>query len=241
MWWVDDGLKVSDSEHSQVGDSKSSNHGLGWSELVDLCLFGQFLDGLGDLGQSLGISVWNEGSEQSVLSIDGDIDINSVKLSDEGVIPSGINSWNLLEGESAGLDDEIVDGELVFSILCLLIKLLAQLEERVDFALLGKIVMWDLLLGLSQASSSDLANGRVRNIGIRSTSNWSRLRWSRCLSWLSLGRSSLLGGFVGDGLEDVSFDDAISWSGSLEGVDVDIVLSGLSSRSRACHQAARGF
>ena len=164
---VNDGSEVLDTVHAHVGDGEGTALVLVGGELVGAGTGSEVLDLVRDSGQTLGLGAGDNGGDQTRRSRGGDADIGAVVLSDRVVHPRAVGLGNGLEGKGGSLDNEVVDRELVL-VLGLLVEDLAELQDLVHLHLDGNVVVRDVLLGLGQTLSNDLAHVGERDVGVGS-------------------------------------------------------------------------
>lgn len=196
MWGVDDGCELLDAHHAHVGDGEGAALVLVGGELVGTSAGDEILDLVGDGGQALGVGVGDNGGDQASGGRGGDANVGGVVpifpkgskvnmagdkqmlaneqlrhvilLSDGVVHPGAVGLGDGLEGKSGGLDDEVVDGQLVL-VLGGLVEDLAELQDLIHLELDGDVVVGDGLLGLGQTLSNDLAHVGERDVGVSSS------------------------------------------------------------------------
>jgi hypothetical protein len=66
----------------------------------------------GDLGQRLGVAIPEDGGDEAFVEGDGDADVRTVEDADGLALELGIDARILEEGQRAGLDDQVGDGDL---------------------------------------------------------------------------------------------------------------------------------
>jgi hypothetical protein len=102
-------------------------------------------------------------------------------LSNEVTLPCGVNFRNLLKSKSRGLDDKVIDRELVLAITRL-VKNLTQLRGLIHVDFNSHVVVRNLLLGFGQTASNNLSHAGCRNVGKSITSGILRSVSGRDLS-----------------------------------------------------------
>ena len=214
---VDNSAELVDAEPSKVGDGESSSGELGGGEFTFATLGGEVLDGVVDVDEAKRFNVRDEGGEETVVGVDGDVDVAGVKLTSGLFHPRAVALGDLLQSQTTGLDDKVVDGELVSSISFLVEAStdgLQLVHPHVD----AQIVVRDLLLGLGEPLSNDFTDVGVRVV---------------------LEASDRL--LTTGGVHDISSDDALVGPGSLHSAKVNTLSRSDSlSERRGNHTAPRG-
>ena len=198
---VDDSAELVNTEASEVGDGESSSGELSGGELTFTALGGEVLDGFVDAGQTEGFNVGDEGSEETVVGVDSNVDVTGVELTNGGLHPGAVALGDLLQSQRGSLDDEVVDGELVSSI-SLLVKTRTDLLQFVHPHIDGQIVVRDLLLGFGEPLSNNLTDVGVGDV-LKGSSRLSTTR----------------------GVHDISSDDALVGASALDRAKVDTLSS----------------
>lgn len=213
---VDDGSEALNSGvHAHVGDSEGTTLVLLGLELVLAGALAKVLDLVGDAGQTQALDVLDNGGDQTRGGSNSNADVGGAVLTDDGLAallaPAGVDLGNLHEGDGAGLDQEIVDGELVLAIGGG-VQGLAQLEQLGHGQGGGHKVVGVVGHGLLEAVGNGLAHGGNGDILEGRTSGGT----TRGLVLLNI----LLG-------------DHSAAAGALEGLDGDTLLQSQSLGSRA--------
>lgn len=133
-------------------------------------LLGKLLDLVGDGLQSAALDTGDNGRDQASGSRDGNRDIDSGELANAVTAPAGVDSGYLHGSNSNGLDEEVVDRQLVLAVRGA-VQGLAQLHQLVDRQRAGDEEVGVVLDGLLQTASNDLAHtadGNVLVCGARS-------------------------------------------------------------------------
>src|SRR6185295_6429041 len=110
---------------------------------------------IGNDAKRLFLSVTNDRCDQPALNSDRDADIRMLVLQHAAVEPAHISVRDLDERECERLDHEVIDRELearfaIGALWCRRIDLLTGLEQFVDLAIYGEIVMRDRELRLQE-------------------------------------------------------------------------------------------
>lgn len=155
---VDNGSEVVHGRvHAHVGDGDGTALVLLGLELVVASLLGQLLDLAGDGLEATGIDTSDNRSDEAVGGGDGNGDINGVELADGALAPAGVGGRDLLAGDTDGLDEEIVDGQLVLALRGA-VERLAELHELADGQAAGDEEVRVLLGRLDEAAGNGLAH-----------------------------------------------------------------------------------
>lgn len=130
---VDDGSEaLNGGVHAHVGDGEGTSLVLLRLELVLAGTLAKVLDLVGDAGQTQALNVLDNGGDQTGGGSNSNADVGGVVLTDDGLAvllaPAGVDLGNLQESNGAGLDEEVVDRELVLA-LSGGVQGLAQLEK----------------------------------------------------------------------------------------------------------------
>ena len=159
---VDDSGEALDSGvHTHVGDGESAALVLLGLKLVLARTLAKVLDLLGDAGESETLNVLDNGGDQTSGGRHSDADVSGLVLTDHGLAvllaPAGVNLGDLQKGNSACLDQEVVDGKLVLTVSGS-VEGLAELQELGNRESGGDEVVRVLGHGLLQAVGDGLAH-----------------------------------------------------------------------------------
>lgn len=159
---VDDGGEALDGGvHAHVADGEGTALVLLGLKLVVTSTLAQVADLVRDARQTETLDTLNNGGDQAGGGRNGNADVNGVVLADDGLAvlldPAGVDLGHLHEGGGTGLDQEIVDGQLVLAVSGG-IQSLAQLEELGNREGGGDEVVGVLGHGLLQAVGDGLAH-----------------------------------------------------------------------------------
>lgn len=155
---VDDGSEVVDGRvHAHVGDGDGTALVLLRLELVVAGLLGQLLDLAGNGLEATGVNAGDDRGDEAVGSGDGDGNVNGVELADSTLAPAGVGGRDLLAGNANGLDQEVVDGELVLAVRRG-VESLAKLQELANGESAGDEEVRVLGGGLDEAAGNGLAH-----------------------------------------------------------------------------------
>ena len=148
--------------HAHVADGEGAALVLLGLELVLAGTLAKVLDLVGDAGETETGDVLDNGGDQTNGSGHSDANVSGLVLADDGLavnlLPAGVDLGNLLEGNGASLDEEVVDGELVLA-LGGGVQSLAELHELSDRQGGGDEVVGVLGHGLLQTVGDGLAHG----------------------------------------------------------------------------------
>jgi hypothetical protein len=221
LWWVDDGGELGDGVvHAHVGDGDGAALVLLWGELA---VSGALAEGLGfvrDLGEALGVGVSEHRRDEAGWRGNGDRHVNALVLADDALLfqPGRVDLWDGLVGERDGLDEDVVDGDLVL-VLGHRVQRRAQLHELADRHGRRHDVVWVGLLGLRQALGDGLSHRRDWDVlvcgGGGGSWGWGSRTWSGGCG----GRGRLV-------VLDVALDDAAVGAGALDVLERDALLEG---------------
>ena len=101
--------------------------------------------------------------EETALNGHGDSDVGWLELDDPITGPDRVGVRHRLEGQGAGLDDEVIDAELDATGFELLVGLRTEPEEFVQHDVSAKVEMRDCLLGLAKSRGNHLAHSVERD------------------------------------------------------------------------------
>ena len=165
---VDDGGEaLNGGVHAHVADGEGTALVLLGLELVVTSTLAQVADLVGDAGETKTLDVLDNGGDQTGGSGHGNADVSGVVLADDGLAvnldPAGVDLGHLHEGGGAGLDQEVVDGQLVLAV-SRGIQGLAQLHQLGDREGSGDEVVGVLGHRLLQAVGDGLAHRADGNV-----------------------------------------------------------------------------
>lgn len=210
---VDDSSEVVNGVvHAHVGDGDGAALVLLGLELVLTGLLGEFLDRAGDGLEATALNASDDGGDEASGGRDSDGDVNRVELADGLATPAGVDGRDLLGGNGDGLDEEIVDRQLVLT-LGRAVESLAELQQLGDGERARDEEVGVVLDRLLETAGNDLANSADREVFVDSAG------------------SSGSGG--ASGLLDIVLGDLAALAGALESLEADTVLSGESDGGRA--------
>lgn len=205
----DSGEALDSSVHAHVGDGESAALVLLGLKLVLAGTLAKVLDLLGDAGESETLNILDDGGDQTGGGRHSDTDVSGVVLTDHGLAvllaPAGVNLGDLQKGNSACLDQEVVDGKLVLT-LSGSVKGLTELQKLGNRESGGDKVVGVLGHGLLQTVGNGLAH-RADGDFLEG----------------SLGGDSSGGGL---GLLNVLLGDDTTTTGTLEALDGHTLLEG---------------
>lgn len=204
--------------HTHVADGESTTLVLLGLELVVTSTLAKVTDLVGDAGQTQSVGALDDGSDEAGRGGNSNADVGAVVLADNSLAvlldPARVDLGNLQESSSAGLDEEVVDGELVLAVGGG-VQSLAQLHELADGKGGGHKVVRVLGHRLLETVGDDLAHAANREILV--------------------GRGSGGAGLV---LLNVLLGDNTTTASALQGLDRDTLLQGQSLSSRADRRLA---
>lgn len=204
---VDDGGEVVDGRvHAHVGDGDGATLVLLGLQLAVAGTLGEVLDGGGDGLESLSVGGFDNGGDQTSGSRDSDGDVDGVVLADRLTLPGGVDGGDLLGSSGDGLDEEVVDAELVLA-LGGRVERLAELHELAHGDCRGDEEVGVLADGLLQTVCDGLAHAAEGEVLVGSSG----------------GASSRRGG---SGLLDVVLGDLATGAGALQAGQLDALLNG---------------
>lgn len=199
--------------HTHVADGESTALVLLGLELVVTGTLAKVTDLVGDAGQTQSVGTLDDGGDEAGRGGDSHADVGAVVLADDSLAvlldPARVDLRNLQESSSAGLDEEVIDGELVLA-LGGSVQSLAQLHELADGKSSGDKVVRVLGHGLLETVGDDLAHAANREVLV--------------------GRG---GGGAGLVLLNIFLGDNTATASALESLDRDTLLQGQSLSSRA--------
>lgn len=202
---VDDGGElVNSGVHAHVGDGDGATLVLLGLELVVASLLGQLLDGVGDGLEATGLSAGDDGGDEASGGGDGDGNVDGLELADGIASPASVDGGDLLAGNGDGLDEEVVDGELVLA-LGGAVQGLTQLQQLVDGDRAGDEEVRVGLGRLQQAGGNGLAHAAEGDVLV--------------------GGAGGSNGRAADQLLDVLLGDLATLAGALDTVEADAVLA----------------
>lgn len=160
---VNDGSEALNSGvHAHVGDGEGTTLVLLGLELVLAGALAKVLDLVGDAGQAQALDVLDDGGDQTGGGSNGNANVRGAVLTDDGLAallaPAGVDLGNLHQSNGAGLDQEVVNGELVLA-LGGGVQSLAQLEQLGHGESGGNKVVGVVGHGLLEAVGNGLAHG----------------------------------------------------------------------------------
>lgn len=202
----DSGEVVNSGVHAHVGDGDGATLVLLRLELAIASLLGERLDLAGDGLETTALDTGDDRGDETSGGGNGDGDVDVVELADVTVAPAGVDLGNLSAGNSNGLDQEVVDGQLVLAI-GRAVKSLAELEELADGHRAGDIEVRVDLGGLNQAVGNGLAHAADGDVLVGSTGGGA-------------------GGGGAGSLLDILLSDLAVLAGALKAVDLDALLAG---------------
>jgi hypothetical protein len=197
---------VNSGVHAHVGDGDGTALVLLRLELAIASLLGKRLDLAGDGLEATTLDTGDDRGDKTSGGGNGDGDIDVVELADVTVAPAGVDLGNLSAGNGNGLDQEVVDGQLVLAI-GRAVKSLAELKELADGHGAGDIEVRVGLGRLNQAVGNGLAHAADGDVLVGSTG----------------GGAS--GGAAGS-LLDILLSDLAVLAGALKAIDLDALLAG---------------
>lgn len=206
---VDDGGEaLNGGVHTHVADGEGTALVLLGLELVLASTLAEVADLVRDARQTQSVSTLDDRGDQAGGGGDGDTDIGGLVLADDNLAvdlnPARVDLGNLQESGSTGLDQEVVDGQLVLAIGGG-VQGLAELEELGDRQGGGHEVVGVLLHRLLQAVGNGLAHGADGDVLVGGASG---------------------GGGAGLVLLDIFLGDHTTPASTLEGLDRDALLKG---------------
>ena len=205
---VDDGSEVVNSGvHTHVGDGDGTALVLLGLELAVTSLLGKRLDLGGDGFKTTALDTSDDRGDKTSGGGNGDGNVDVVELADVTIAPAGVDLGNLSAGNGDGLDQEVVDGELVLAVGGG-VESLAELEKLADGKRAGDEEVRVGLGGLDQAVGNGLAHAADGDILVGSAGGAS--------------------GGAADGLLDIGLSDLSVLAGTLEAIDADTLLAGKS-------------
>lgn len=205
---VDDSSEVVNSGvHAHVGDGDGTALVLLGLELAIASLLGKRLDLRGDSLETTALNTGDDRGDETSRGGNGDGNVDGVELADVTVAPAGVDLGNLSAGNGDGLDQEVVDGKLVLAV-GRGVESLAELEKLADGERAGDKEVGVGLGGLNQAVGNGLAHAADGNVLVGSTG----------------GAGG--GGGAAHGLLDILLSDLSVLAGTLEAIDVDVLLTG---------------
>src|SRR5690606_33465414 len=148
-----------DAVHAEVADGEGPVGELLGGELLVLGAGGEGADLSGDLEDALAVGVADDGRDEAVGDGDGDGDVGDLVVGDGPVDPGGVDAGDAAQGEGAGLDDEVVEGDLLALGLEGGVDLRAGVGEGPRVEVDGEVVVGDLALGVAEATGDGLAHG----------------------------------------------------------------------------------
>lgn len=164
---VDDSREAFDRRvHAHVRDGEGATLVLLGLELTVTGEGGERLDVLGDRSETLGVRVGDDGGHQADRGRDRDGNVGGAELLDDpfALAVGGVDLGDLEEGGGDGLDDEVVDRELVFTVGGG-VEGVAELEQLADRQRGLDVVVGVGVLGLGEALSDRFAHAREGDIG----------------------------------------------------------------------------
>lgn len=208
---VDDGSEVLDSiVHAHVGDGDGAALVLLGLELTIARLLGELLDLGGDGLEATSLDTGNNGGDEASGGGDGDRDVDSGELTDNITAPAGIGGGDLLGSDTNGLDEEVVDGQLVLA-LAGGVQGLSQLQQLGHGDGAADVEVRVGLGGLQQSVGNGLSHSADGSV-------------------LKGGAGSGNGG-AGDQLLDVLLGDLASLARALDALQADTRSTGKSDGS----------
>lgn len=213
LWRVDDSSEVVNGVvHAHVGDGNGAALVLLRLELVVASLLGELLDLVGDGLEAAALNASDDGGDEASGSRDSDRDVDRVELTDSLATPARVDGGHLLGGNGDGLDQEIVDGQLVLA-LRRAVEGLAELQQLRDGQRARDEEVGVVLDRLLEAAGNNLAHSTDGQILV--------------------GSAGSGGGRSVSSLLDIVLGDLTTLAGALESVDADTILSGKADGSRA--------
>lgn len=155
---------VDGTKHAQIGNTEGTSLEFLRLKFTITGFGGQGLNFLADLEDTLRIGVKNDGGEKALVSGDSYTHIDVVVLTNERIHPERVGFWDSQTSQSGGLDDKIVDGNLMgFAVFASFrgddsIQFLADLKQFIDNNLGSQVVMRDGVLGFGKTFGNDLAH-----------------------------------------------------------------------------------
>mmetsp|Transcript_72220 Transcript_72220/g.120888 ORF Transcript_72220/g.120888 Transcript_72220/m.120888 type:complete len:385 (-) Transcript_72220:467-1621(-) len=179
---VDDRGELLDAEGPQVADRESAPDVLLWREASLSGQPGQLFDVAADLLQPLGIGVVHHGCEQPRGGGHGDTHIHDLVLPDLVPMPLAVDRRHLFARQRSCFHDEIVDTDLVFTVLCSGVQRLDHVLHVAGGAVDGQVEVRDLHFACSQLAGDDLAHhtGGCLLVLCRDTRSTSSTSFSGC-------------------------------------------------------------
>ena len=238
---VDDRRELAHAVHAEVGDRRRAALIFGGLELLRARARGQLLHLVGDRGQRLLLGVADHRRDQAAVDRHRDADVGMLEAQDAVAGPHRVRRRHALQGERQRLDDEVVDRELVGRFVALLrragVRLLAQLEQRVELDVHREIEMRDGLLGFGQPRGDGLAHAVERHfLVVDALVERLDLRGRRARRHCGPGRASRA---ARDRRLDVGRDDAAVRTRAAEPRQIDAALAGKPPRQRRDERPAR--
>lgn len=203
---VDDGGEVvNGGVHAHVGDGDGTTLVLLGLELAVAGLLGEILDLGGDGLEATALNTGDDGGDETSGGGDGDRDVDAVELTDVALAPAGVDLGNLAAGNGHGLDQEVVDRQLVLAV-GRAVESLAELEQLADRDGAGDVEVRVGLGGLDQAVGNGLAHAADGDV-LKGSTGGSDSR-------------------AAESLLDILLGDLATLTGALEAIDADAVLAG---------------
>jgi hypothetical protein len=204
---VDDSSEVVNSRvHAHVGDGDGTTLVLLGLELAVTSLLGKRLDLRRDSLKATALDTSNDRGDKTSRGGNGDGNVDVVKLADVTVAPAGVDLRNLSAGNGDGLDQEVVDGELVLAV-GRGVESLAELEKLADGERAGDVEVRVGLGGLDQAVGNGLAHAADGDVLVGG----------------SAGAGA--GDGAADSLLDIGLSDLSVLAGTLDAIDADSLLA----------------
>lgn len=126
---VDDGSEVVDGVvHAHVGDGDGAALVLLGLELAVTSLLSQLLNLVGDGLEATALNTGDNRGDEAGGGGDGDGDVDGRELADNITAPAGVGSGDSLGSNGHGLDEEVVDRQLVLAVSGA-VQGLSQLQE----------------------------------------------------------------------------------------------------------------
>lgn len=114
---VDDGSEVVDGVvHAHVGDGDGAALVLLGLELAVTSLLGELLDLVGDGLEATALNAGDNRGDEAGRGGDGYGDVDGRELADNITTPAGVGSGDSLGSDGHGLDEEVVDRQLVLAV-----------------------------------------------------------------------------------------------------------------------------
>ena len=214
---VDDSSEALNSGvHAHVRDGEGTALVLLGLQLVLAGTLAKILDLVGDAGQAETLNVLDDGGDQAGGSSHGNTDVSGAVLANDGLpvllTPAGVDLGDLKQSHCAGLDQEIIDGELVLAV-GRGVESLAQLKQLSDGQGGRDKVVGVVSHGLLQAVCNGLAHGRNLDVLV--------------------GRASRSGGTSGLVLLNVLLGNHTATASTLQSLDGNTLLESESLGGRA--------